>query len=75
MVLVDKKQIVISKKIKKDKDYKKLLEVIEETAELEKAKKDSKYFIKIDDYFKQREILERLKKANKRRKRVLSINK
>lgn len=66
MVLVDKKQVTITRKtwdiLKKDKDYKELLEIIEETAELERAKKDSKYFLKIDDYLKQREIQERSKK-------------
>ncbi|HAX48039.1 MAG TPA: hypothetical protein PK605_14045 [Ignavibacteria bacterium] len=79
MVLVDKKQVIISKKtwdiLKKDKEYKELLEVIEETAELEKAKKDSNYFLNIDDYKKQREKQERIKKTNMRRKRVSGINK
>ena len=79
MVLVDKKQVIITKKtwdiLKKDKDYKQLLEVIEETAELEKAKKDSNYFLNIDDYLKQREKQERIKKTNKKRKRVPAINK
>jgi len=79
MVLVDKKQVIITKKtwdiLKKDKDYKELLEVIEETAELEKAKKDSKYFLNIDDYLKQRVKQERIEKTNKKRKRVPGINK
>jgi len=79
MVLVDKKQVIITKKtwdiLKKDKDYKELLEVIEETAELEKAKKDSKYFLNIDDYLKQIEKQERIKKTNKKRKRVPGTNK
>ncbi len=79
MVLVDKKQVTITRKtwdiLKKDKDYKELLEVIEETAELEKAKKDSKYFLNIDDYLRQRIKQERIKKTNKKRKRVSGINK
>lgn len=79
MVLVDKKQVIITKKtwdiLKKDKDYKQLLEVIEETAELEKAKKDSNYFLNIDDYLKQREKQERIKKTNKKTKRVPAIYK
>jgi hypothetical protein len=79
MVLVDKKQVTITRKtwdiLKKDKDYKELLEVIEETAELEKAKRDSKYFLNIDDYLRQRVKQERIKKTNKKRKRVSGINK
>ncbi len=74
MVLVDKKQIVISKKtwdiLKKDKDYKELLEVIEETAELEIAKKESKYFIKLENYLKQRDKIEKVKIIQPKRKRL-----
>ena len=79
MVLVEKNQVVISKKtwdiLKKDKDYKELLEVIEETAELEKAKKESKYFIKLDDYLKQRDREEKVKKILPKRKHVSTQHK
>lgn len=79
MVLVDKKQVTISRKawdiLKKDKDYKELLEIIEETAELEKAKKESKYFIKLEDYLKQRDLKEKVKKIQPKRKRVSAQHK
>lgn len=71
MVLVDKKQVTISRKawdiLKKDKDYKELLEIIEETAELEKAKKESRYFLKLEDYVKQREKKEKKEQVKKKR--------
>jgi len=79
VVLVDKKQVIISRKtwdiLKKDKDYKELMEIIEETAELEKAKIETKYLIKLEDYLKQREKKETVKKIPTKRKRVSAKHK
>lgn len=79
MVLVDKNHVIISKKtwniLKKDKDYKELIEIIEETAQLEKAKKETTHLIKFEDYLKQREKKDKLKKQPIKRKRVSALNK
>ncbi|MBZ0202319.1 MAG: hypothetical protein K8I03_04805 [Ignavibacteria bacterium] len=40
----------------------KLSQITKETAELEKAKKDTKYFVRFKDYLKQREKKEKAKK-------------
>ena len=65
MVLQFKKDsVIISRKkweeLKKDNYYKELIEILEDSDELEKAKKETTSFIKLKDYIKIREKKEQL---------------
>jgi len=65
MVLqIKKDKVIISRKkwdeLKKDAYYKELIEVLEDSDELEKAKKEATSFINLKDYIKIREKKEQL---------------
>lgn len=74
MVLIEKNKVIISRRtwsnLKQRKEFRELIEVIEDTAELEKAKKDAKHFIRLEVYLKEREKKEKRTKPALRKKRV-----
>ena len=74
MVSIEKNKVIISKRtwsdLKQRREFRELIEVIEDTAELEKAKKDAKHFIRLEDYLKGREKKEKRTKPALRKKRV-----
>jgi len=74
MVSIEKNKVIISKRtwsdLKQRREFRELIEVIEDTAELEKAKKDAKHFIRLEVYLKEREKKEKRTKPALRKKRV-----
>jgi hypothetical protein len=66
MLQIKKDKVIISRKkwdeLKKNDYYKEIIEVLEDSEELEKAKKETTSFIKLKDYIKTREKKEQVKK-------------
>jgi hypothetical protein len=65
MLQVKKDKVIISRKkweeLRNNDYYKELIEVLEDSEELEIAKKETNSFIKLKDYIKEREKKEQIK--------------
>ena len=74
MVSIEKNKVIISKRtwsdLKQRREFRELIEVIEDTAELEKSKNDARNFIGLEDYLKERVKKEKRTKPASRKKRV-----
>jgi hypothetical protein len=73
MIEINKDSVIISRKkwdeLKKNDYYREIIEVLEDSEELEKAKKETTSFVTLKDYLNEREKKEQVKK-NKSRKRI-----
>jgi hypothetical protein len=76
MLEINKDTVIISRKkwdeLKKNDYYREIIEVLEDSEELEKAKKETTSFVRLKDYIKEREKKEQVKKHKSRnsRKRI-----
>lgn len=70
MLEIKKDKVIISRKkweeLKKNDYYKELIEVLEDSEELERAKKETLSYTSLRDYLKEREKKEQNKKNSRR---------